>query len=404
MKGNRSSGPDVILDALAPHQEIALSSLLRNALSNGISAAAWRLPGQSAIQLLLTESPREFSEVQLEGLQPGFLCSRFRPELPKVFLPADFLAEWNHSELHIISGEVPQGARNKNTLTASDADNHTKATYVGEPGAASYNNLVDKCLEAIRSGKFEKLVPARCQMVQVSDEADPVKLMMRLAEAYPNAFISMVHTPGLGLWIGASPEPLISIDRERTFRTVALAGTKPYDPAVPENEVAWTQKEIEEQALVERYIISCFKTIRLREYDEFGPKTYRAGNLLHLRSVFEVNMDAVCFPDLGSVMLKLLHPTSAVCGMPGKEALEFLAREEGFDRELFAGFLGPVNIRQETHLFVNLRCLKWMGEYVQLFAGAGVTSGSSPESEFRECGLKMETILRHLPTVNTSTN
>ena len=76
------------------------------------------------------------------------------------------------------------------------------------------------------------------------------------------------------------------------------------------------QKDIEEQALVERYVISCFKKIRLREYDEHGPKTMIAGNVLHLKTEFEVDMVATNFPQLGSVMLNLLHPTSAVCGMP----------------------------------------------------------------------------------------
>ncbi|WP_332912325.1 chorismate-binding protein [Algoriphagus boritolerans] len=113
--------------------------------------------------------------------------------------------------------------------------------------------------------------------------------------------------------------------KEEQFHTMALAGTQPASGENPLKSAAWTQKEIEEQALVCRYIVDCFKKIRLREYEEHGPKTIMAGNLLHLRTDFKVDMKATGFPQLGSVMLDLLHPTSAVCGMPRKEAHDFFA-------------------------------------------------------------------------------
>ena len=38
------------------------------------------------------------------------------------------------------------------------------------------------------------------------------------------------------------------------------------------------------------------------------PKTAKAGNLLHLKTLFEVNMEETNFPELPTVMLDLLHP------------------------------------------------------------------------------------------------
>ena len=190
----------------------------------------------------------------------------------------------------------------------------------------------------------------------------------------------------------STPEPLISLDSNNIFRTVALAGTRVFNPDIPISQVTWKQKEIEEQALVERYIISCFKKIRIREYEEYGPKTYRAGNLLHLRSDFFVDLNQVKYPELLTVMLRLLHPTSAVCGMPMAEAMEFLKHKEGYNRSFYSGYLGPVNIENETDIFVNLRCLKWLGSSAVLFAGAGITADSDPSAEFHESEVKMETL------------
>ncbi|HZI24529.1 MAG TPA: chorismate-binding protein, partial [Chryseolinea sp.] len=158
--------------------------------------------------------------------------------------------------------------------------------------------------------------------------------------------------------------------------------------------VAWTQKDIEEQALVERYIISCFKKIRLREYDEHGPRTVVAGNLMHLKSDFTVDMVATNFPQLGSVMLQLLHPTSAVCGVPLDTSLEFIHKLEGYDRQLYSGYLGPVNFNNRIDVFVNLRCLQILPQKAILYAGAGITQDSIPEKEWEETELKLNTLLK----------
>ena len=148
--------------------------------------------------------------------------------------------------------------------------------------------------------------------------------------------------------------------------------------------------------MVSRYIVNCFKKIRLREYEEEGPKTVLAGNLMHLRTDFSVDTRAVNFPQLGTVMLDLLHPTSAVCGMPKAPALEFILRHETYRREFYSGYLGPINIDRATHLFVNLRCLQLREDKAILYAGAGVTAESVAEKEWLETEMKCQTMLRVL--------
>jgi isochorismate synthase len=92
-------------------------------------------------------------------------------------------------------------------------------------------------------------------------------------------------------------------------------------------------------------------------------------------------------------MLQLLHPTAAVCGMPLEPSLEFLKENEGYDREFYSGYLGPVNINNHTHLFVNLRCMKLLDNQGLLYAGAGVTFDSLPEKEWEETEIKFKTLL-----------
>jgi isochorismate synthase len=145
--------------------------------------------------------------------------------------------------------------------------------------------------------------------------------------------------------------------------------------------------------MVSRYIIEQFKTIRLREFVETGPRSVRAGNMIHLKTEFNVDLNEVHFPELGTVMLNLLHPTSAVCGMPKFSALRFITANEHLNREFYSGYLGPVNMDGNTRLYVNLRCMQILRTRAVLYAGAGITHDSIPEKEWDETTLKCQTLL-----------
>ncbi len=100
-------------------------------------------------------------------------------------------------------------------------------------------------------------------------------------------------------------------------------------------------------------------------------------------------------------IINSLHPTPAVCGFPKTVAQKFLLENENFDREYYAGYLGELNSKFrnfETHLFVNLRCMKieknscGQFEKVHFFAGGGITKDSIAENEWAETVQKMQTM------------
>jgi len=264
--------------------------------------------------------------------------------------------------------------------------------------SSSYIQSVQEAVAAIEAGSLKKVVLSRTKEIELPTGLSYVQLFERLNQKYPNAFVSLVYLPHLDqVWLGATPETLVSVDKEGIFRTVALAGTQSaFDgngQLMSPKKAPWTQKEIEEQALVSRYIISCFKKIRVREYVEEGPKTIIAGNLMHLCSEYAVDTKEINFPEIGTVMLELLHPTSAVCGMPKQAALDFIQKHENYDRAFYSGFLGPVNVEKETNLFVNLRCMKIQQGIATLYAGGGITEDSDPQKEWQETELKCHTML-----------
>lgn len=378
-----------------------LSFLLNFAFSNNYSIAVWRLPNETEKYIVLSEQHQTLTpETPLEELSAGFIFAAFDKAKERTFLPADRFFTFANNTLK--APETPQEADAATWLheaVRSHAHLAGQRPYTPHNAVASrtqddYTTLVAKCLQEIEKGTFEKIVPSRSKSVPLPANFDIISAFHKLTHAYPHALISFVSTPETGSWLGASPELLVNVENNSTFRTVALAGTKAYNSDTNLKTVAWTQKEIEEQALVERYVISCFKKIRLREYDEHGPKTVVAGNLIHLRSDFTVDMKETNFPQLGTVMLELLHPTSAVCGMPVEPALAFLRANEGYDRSYYAGYLGPVNVKGNINIFVNLRCMQLLNDQAVVYAGAGVTEDSVPEDEWAETEMKFNTVLK----------
>ncbi|WP_075350915.1 chorismate-binding protein [Algoriphagus marinus] len=386
-----------------------LELILLHGFQSGGSFAIWRKPKSNNLELTLNENPKpERTSINLEELKPGFIVHPFADQEDQKAFFISASKYWSFKIGATISDEeLPSWlAKSTEDDTSEKAifrysffseNNTNKAKDAREFGVEKkhFIKLVKKGILAIKEGTLEKVVPARTKYIPLEESFDLAKSLFSMLEAYPNSFVNFFHIPTVGTWIGASPEILIET-KGNYFHTMSLAGTQPAIGENPLKTAAWTQKEIEEQALVSRYIVDCFKKIRLREYEEHGPKTVLAGTLLHLRSDFKVDMKATNFPQLGSVMLQLLHPTSAVCGMPRKAAHAFLKDFEDLDRSFFAGFIGPVNIENETSIYVNLRTASLQNGYSILYAGAGVTEESDPEKEWEETELKCQIIGKFL--------
>ena len=381
-----------------------LAFLLSHAELHENPVAVWRLPGHDTTNLIIAEGYQELKAQDLiEDRPAGFLFAPFDKTKARLFLKADQFFSFQNGDL--IQDSSPVKERSQQWLRAQLHGDIRIPKYtpkkanrvpVNDVTRDSFIQLVEAGIRAIEAGTLQKIVPSRTRTIRLPDGFDVVDGFQKLCAAHPQALISFVSIPGVGTWLGATPELLVCVRDKKIFNTVALAGTLPHHPGLDIRSVAWTQKEIEEQALVERYVISCFKKLRLREYDEHGPRTVLAGNLMHLKSEFTVDMEATNFPQLGSVMLDLLHPTSAVCGMPLDTSLHFLQTYEPHDRAFYSGYLGPVNVQNNIELFVNIRCMQICGNEAIVYAGAGVTIDSIPEMEWSETEMKLNALLNAL--------
>lgn len=246
---------------------------------------------------------------------------------------------------------------------------------------------VRKIRKAIRAGKFRKAVAARVLKKDKPEDFHPVVFYKALCAKYPTAFISLTYTRENGLWIGASPEILLTVDGNG-FTTYSLAGTKANSKW---NEKAgWGKKELDEQEIVSDYILNAFRGLSKSEPIIDGPNTVQAGNLLHLRTTFTYDN----LPHYNwQKVIEQLHPTPAVAGLNKQDAIDFILKHEGFNRSYYSGFLGPVNLDEQINLYVNLRCMQVLKKKVAVYVGCGITADSKPVKEWRETKMKAQTLL-----------
>lgn len=254
-----------------------------------------------------------------------------------------------------------------------------------------YRRAFGRMRARLANTSLKKVVLARRADIQLTEPLDPHKVFAKACRMYPHQMVALVSTTLSGTWLMATPELLIARRGER-WMTMALAGTM----ATPG---PWSEKNMREQRIVADYIRDCL-TRSCDFVDQQPPHTVTAARLFHLRTDFEFSLrhDADIVDVLGD-----LFPTPAVCGMPKREAMEAILKDEGLDRRYYSGFCGPWNMAlpdssassdqdAATALYVSLRCMEMNGTNLSLYAGGGLLDESEEATEWEETEKKMQTM------------
>ncbi len=341
-----------------------LPPYIKAALSNNFGLTLYRLPGEQNIHLVYGSC--EVKSIESLKQKNAFLIAPFNNR--------NGILSIEPSEVF----PIEEG-------THSFIPWHIREKQNEGPEKDTYKKMVRYGIEQIKAGSFDKVVLANKKHYQLPENFELLTYFYQLERTYPDAFVYLLSTPQYGTWVGATPELLLAFDHS-TVQTEAIAGTK-----ANEEEVDFGEKEKQEQNLVSQYIENCFENLAI-DYEKTGPKTVEAGQLKHLKTQYESHLNGQT-DEHWITLLKCLHPTPAVGGYPYNVTQIFIRNEEPFDRQLYAGFLGPVYFHEVSKLFVNLRCMEIHKEEACIYAGAGIVKGSKSEEEHQETEEKMRTLL-----------
>ena len=243
-----------------------------------------------------------------------------------------------------------------------------------------YLQAGEKLVIALQNSKVKKTVLSRIHS-QTFDTSKSLELFYLIEKEYPSAFVYCFSDPILGTWLGASPEILLTKEKD-IFQTTALASTKNADDPSP-----WNEKEKKEQDYVREFIDCKLQALGIDIIKQTEVHESQAGPVKHLRSDFHFSSSKSI-----EAILNCLHPTPAVCGLPQKSALKLIDELEQHKREFYAGYIGEINDEQ-TAIYVNLRCCQITENKIHLYLGGGYTRESNPLLEWEETENKSRTIL-----------
>lgn len=252
---------------------------------------------------------------------------------------------------------------------------------------AEYTARFHTFINALRDRDFDKLALSRHLTVDKFADFSLSSIFRSACQRYIHSYTYVCYTPQTGIWLGSTPEVILSGEKDE-WHTVALAGTQPLqDGKLPQ---VWDEKNRKEQDYVASYIRRQLLSLNIHSI-ESGPYPAYAGALSHLKTDFRFSLSD--HKDLGD-LLKVLHPTPAVCGLPKKEAYQFIVRNEGYDRRYYSGFIGWIDPDGRTDIYVNLRCMYVEDKQLTLYAGGGLLGSSELNDEWLETEKKLQTIKR----------
>jgi len=310
--------------------------------------------------------------------EKGFVFASF-DEKQLVLIP--------ENESEIITSEWLNVENGLNEISDSSFDIEAKKQF---------EDLVAKGIQAIEKEEFKKVVLSRSERVDLA-EFDFITTFQELKQLYSTTFCFCFYHPKIGFWMGATPEQLLKANGN-AFETTALAGTQ---KANSEAEVLWQQKEKDEQQYVTDFIVKRLREVTL-SVEVTEPYSVKAGAIWHIKTdISGVLNESSTLEEV----IKTLHPTPAVCGLPKKKARTFITGNENYDRTFYTGFLGELNSSFSSNevssdLFVNLRSMQIKDNKAILYMGCGITKESIPEKEWEESVNKSMTMKRVLKMKN----
>ena len=254
---------------------------------------------------------------------------------------------------------------------------------------SQYRDSLAKGIELINAGDLDKLVLATSQTLSLKEPLDPLKVLSRLRVQQTNSCRFLWQKNNDESFFGASPERLISLNQNKLIIDAVAGTAKKGDNG---KELLASSKDLREHYFVVNSIIDQLLRKGINANYSSQPKLIIQGHLIHLHTLIRAFVKDKSPLEL----VKVLHPTPAVAGLPLKKSLSWLRALEPFDRQTYAAPIGWIDQNQNSEFRVAIRYGHVRGNELRLFAGAGLVKGSTIEGEIQEVALKFEVLRNQL--------
>jgi anthranilate synthase component I len=226
---------------------------------------------------------------------------------------------------------------------------------------------------------------------------DPLDVYRVLRATNPAPYMVALQLPAATL-VGASPEVLVRLGRDRTVTLRPIAGTLPRGRDEAEdraNEVALLadpKEKAEHLMLVDlgrNDLGRIAEPGTVRVHESFVVERY--SRVMHIVSELRARLRA----GLSAIdVLAATFPAGTLSGAPKVRALQIIDALEPAERGWYGGAVGYLGYDGGADFAICIRCAVADGTTFRVGAGSGIVYDSDPEREDAECVAKASALLR----------
>lgn len=260
-----------------------------------------------------------------------------------------------------------------------------------------WGEMIGDALSRIRAEELTKVVPMALCKVETRGRLDPATALGNVAALYPEC-ARFAFQRGDAVFLGASPERLVQ-KVGLAVEADALAGSAPRRVA-GDARAAAALLESDKDRREHRFVVDAIEGALAplsREMTVPGAPVVRTlRNVHHLWTPIGATLAR---PMHVLDLVRLLHPTPAVCGTPREAAIRWIAAHEPATRGWYAGAVGHFDAAGDGAFSVAIRSGLLAGGEAWLYAGAGIVEGSDATMEYAETRTKQAPMLAALGLV-----
>ncbi|MBS4035461.1 MAG: chorismate-binding protein [Ignavibacterium sp.] len=332
--------------------------------------------------------------------------SEFEPV--KFFIPEVLLIKSDKIFFYVISMK-PDSVIDKKSLIdnfASIADQLYNIDYSFQPYESKpsikmhrsesiddWKKKIDLILSGIAKKEYDKIVLSRVTEFELLKRIGPSELAFLLDKKYPGCF-NFIYKEKNTMFFSASPEMLFIL-KNGEIHTEALAGSiergnNEQEDKSLETALIKSSKDNDEHLFVLDHLKNVLNKYCQNVKVDKSTSLKKLSNIQHLHT--KLNGSLKNGLDLFSV-IKDIFPTPAVGGYPVTPAINIIDKMEDFDRGLFTGFIGWMNLNNGGEFIVSIRSGLISKNKLYVYAGCGIVPGSDAKKEYEETQLKSEAII-----------
>jgi menaquinone-specific isochorismate synthase len=262
------------------------------------------------------------------------------------------------------------------------------------PDREAWLGCCRQVLETFEAGEMEKVILARQTELEFSGPVPAIGFLMNYPFPETSTYRFYFEPIEGHAFISFTPERLYRRDGDLLL-TEALAGTVTKEALKADDHTASelllnSEKDVREHRFVKDTIYQELQPVCSDIDMEETVQVLQLSQLAHLYTRCKAQLKPEFCND--STVLRQLHPTPAVGGVPRDASMRLITTLEPFCRGWYAGPIGWMS-RDAAEFAVGIRSALVNGDRVFLYSGAGLVRGSDPDSEWEEVDQKIGEIL-----------